>query len=522
MPATRDALKSAQRRLRSRFPSPPVHGFSAHGGRGADNAGRPGVGSAPLAPPVPVAPDVWVSGAQPGSRERGSAMLALVLVTLSLTAMGIAYVASLPTTLRAMRERRALTSARFLALGAGAEAQQSLQNGGSGNLDGNAYDGTLILLPATTGSQTGAGGPVTGGTGVAELVRALPNGSFAARVRTLADGTTLIESAAVEEAIVRHVAWVVRRVATRPYSRALFGRTAIEGRSGVLFADSFDSRAGKYSDQDVNLFTAPNGRTWKYARKRAMLGADGAIELPDGVVLGSVHPGPGSAFLPSSDTYVTGSTAPSAATTDPPPAIYTVPSQNDNARLGSLLRGGNTIWAVGGGDDAIIQAGTYVVQSFESSKQDVKIKGDVTIYVRGSFIIGANSKVRVEKGASLRVYSDGSLIDISGDGIDNKTRVPANVRFYAAADPSGKPAPSDAPPRIFLDGDKAFIGTIYAPESRVEFRRQKDFQGSIVADVIRLDASEHRIHYDEALSQLADSAPQTVRYETVGAWRLGP
>lgn len=452
--------------------------------------------------------------------ERGSALLVLVFATLSLTAMAVAYVVGLPVTLRDMRERHDLSSARLLALGAEAEAERSLRTGGTGNLDGNAKDGTLTELPASTGG--GGTGPVTGSTGVAAIVASRPSGSFAARARTLADGTTLIETAAIDGGVLQHLARVVRRISVLPYTHALFARTSIDGRNGELMADSYDSRLGRYTDQAVNEFVDPNDRSWIYARNKAQLGADGSIALPDGVVLGDVHPGPGSSYVPSPGTYVTGSTAPSAATLDPQVATYAVPTQTDNANLGSLLRSGNTFWAVQGDGDAIVPSGTYVVDSFWAYQQRVRITGDVKLYVRGTFYIGREAVVRVEEGASLSIYADGAWVYISGDGLQNRTRVPANIRLYATADPTGQPAAGDTPPTIFLDGSRPFIGTIYAPESPVEFYRQDDFRGAVVADRIVLDGTRHRIHYDEALSQVTDVAPESSRYETVAAWRLGP
>lgn len=439
--------------------------------------------------------------------ERGSALVAMLFVTLTLAAVSMAYVTVVPTSLRATRDRTALMRARYWALEGAARAQRGLQTGQATNLDGNAMTGQVVA--------------VAGDDDAFADLREEPNGTFRVRTSALPEQDThLIESAAVMHGIVQRVAQVVRRRAVSPYSHAAFGVGSVDyGGVNDLLSDSYDSTQGSYQSQSKLEQTMPNGKTYRYASARGAIGSDGSVRLPNGAIFGDVRPGPTGIFGPSEHTYVTGSTVPTAVGRELAPPTWTVPTvtNNHHGSVASLINSSGGL-VLSNGAEVTVPEGDYVVNSLSVFWGRIDVQGHVRLYVRGPFYVGLFGQMRIRSGATLEVFVDSTeSVRTYNSGVRNQSGSgPSRFRVYAAADPNGG---GGAGPLVEIAQTVPFEGVVYAPRSPV-YVSAPSVEGAIVGDFVGLSGQEQRFSFDRSLERLEDVAPRVTRYENVATWWL--
>ena len=130
------------------------------------------------------------------------------------------------------------------------------------------------------------------------------------------------------------------------------------------------------------------------------------------------------------------------------------------------------------------------------NSEELKIEGDVKIYVSGDIILGNDSAIEISNtggNSSLVIYLGGDLECKYGSNINNLTEVPKNFRLLAL-DSCGK---------IVLKNSTDFYGVVYAPEADIILDNSADLYGSITGENIDLKNSVD-VHYDASLRDLRD------------------
>ena len=135
--------------------------------------------------------------------------------------------------------------------------------------------------------------------------------------------------------------------------------------------------------------------------------------------------------------------------------------------------------------------------------------GVVNLYVTGTFDAKANSLIAIGSGASLKLYvgaATGSGVAANFGQVNNAGNA-YNFQFYGLPTCTG----------FNLNGNGAYIGTVYAPEALLTFNgggsTTLDFQGACVVKSATLNG-HFNIHYDVNLSRVGPPGSYTV-----ASWR---
>lgn len=244
-------------------------------------------------------------------------------------------------------------------------------------------------------------------------------------------------------AVQRQVGAVIFRPQNSLFTNALFGRDFV-AFNGNAKTDSYDSSIGAYGGTNVS--------------KGGNVLSNGNITLNgNSTVNGDAIPGPDMAVTKNGNASVSGSTTPATTATTLQPV--TVPGGVTN--LGAIDIGGNST--------RTLNAGTYVASS-------ISIRGNADLVIDST-------------NGPVVLYVTGA-INANGNGISNGSGKPQNLSIFATG--------SDG---VWLGGNTAFFGTVYAPNATLTVHGNSDLYGSFVGASVVLNGNGD-VHYDQFLRTL--------------------
>ncbi|MCX5715359.1 MAG: hypothetical protein NTV07_00505, partial [Candidatus Omnitrophica bacterium] len=116
------------------------------------------------------------------------------------------------------------------------------------------------------------------------------------------------------------------------------------------------------------------------------------------------------------------------------------------------------------------------------------LNGDVKLYLDSTATaLNITSNGQLVILGTVTIYSDGDL-NISGNGVANKSSLPANCVIYCTDDVHN----------VSFSGNGNLCGAIYAPDAAITVSGNGDVYGSLVGNSFT-DTGNGTIHYDEAL-----------------------
>jgi hypothetical protein len=258
--------------------------------------------------------------------------------------------------------------------------------------------------------------------------------------------------------------------------------------NGNVFTDSYDADTGTYAEQATNV-NDDSGMT--YAGNNGDLGSNEDISLSGSViVLGDASPGPGGLIEIGTGVVVDGSTTPAFVERPMPIPPYepAVPSTGD---------------FVSDPTDITLNAGDYHFDNFTAKKKGaVRISGDVRMWVDDGFVVGGLGQIILEPGATLKIYHNGTDLDLTGQGVLNEDQLPQNLLVFSSAETAK------------FTGGSGFYGAIYAPFATLTPVGTTDLYGAFVGETIDLGGTVN-FHYDEGLRDVIAN----VRQYAVFSWR---
>jgi hypothetical protein len=290
--------------------------------------------------------------------------------------------------------------------------------------------------------------------------------------------------AALESRVVRSTSGSI--------TRALLSNRKMDIKKG-FFADSYDSALGSYASQAVN----DHGK-YDYADDGAIVISNDKLRIEkDAFVGGDIFAGPTATVQlkdKKGDLSITGQMGSLSAPVSMPP--LSMPSCGPSA--GKLhLHGNNSL----PGFDLLLSPGTYHWDEFKIHKDtEAKIVGPATIVVGTKLEIDAGLQIDdtngpvvfyVGKEAKIKKDADIAVASNSAAGLWIGLAHPPEY------DANGKK--KKVKHKVKVEG--TFTGVIYAPDAKVEFKKEAVVYGSVMANEVKFKAGG-TFHYDEALSRI--------------------
>jgi hypothetical protein len=266
-------------------------------------------------------------------------------------------------------------------------------------------------------------------------------------------------------------------------------------------SDSFDSSNTNYS----------TGGTYDPAKARdhgdisTLSSADGAINIGNGQVKGSVHTGPGGTQGVTATVGSGGSVGDSAWVDNKKSGWEDGHFADDETRRIDDVTLPDLTWMnAKWGRYNVSGLGKFQYKLDNSSPWKITdLNGsiyvgskDVVLYVRGGFKVPTGGQIYIAPGASLTIYVESTTATIDGQGIVNATGIAGNFNYYGL--------PSNT--ALNFGANASFVGNIYAPEAFFTLggggSTTYDFVGRSVTKAVKMNGHYH-FHYDEALPLVA-------------------
>lgn len=275
------------------------------------------------------------------------------------------------------------------------------------------------------------------------------------------------------------------------FNFGMFGDEGVEFKSNARI-DSYDSRLGPYGGDNVNWQGHVGANATHY----------GCIELNSNAKLyGDAVSGPGA---DPDEVIITRSNAHIYGEKEALSSEKEIPSVSPPEGLpwrGSYYLGSNS-------QDTISESGEYTSFKLESNAQ-VTITADVIFYITGAFSMSSNTKLKIAEGVSVTMYLRGTFEQTSNTEINSLTEDPTQLVVLGTDSFNGE---------MVWRSNSKFYGGVYVPKADVNYRSNSHFYGSIVAKSVEL-ASNARVHYDEALSELDISSGGESSSYTIKSWQ---
>ena len=138
----------------------------------------------------------------------------------------------------------------------------------------------------------------------------------------------------------------------------------------------------------------------------------------------------------------------------------------------------------------------------------VQIAGDVTLYVTGSFSLGANTELRIAEGGHLTLYLSGSLYLDSNCAVNNSLEDPTRLLILGADSLTGT---------INFNSNTPFYGAVYFPQADLVFSSQVDFHGSAIGKSMVLNSNVD-VSYTQELQEIEGLPGQTSHF-VIKSWQ---
>jgi hypothetical protein len=140
-----------------------------------------------------------------------------------------------------------------------------------------------------------------------------------------------------------------------------------------------------------------------------------------------------------------------------------------------------------------------------SNNGTLTIDGNLTLYVTGDIDLKNNTEVKIENDATLELYFDGDISANNSSGINNESRIPANVKIYGTGTDQN----------IDIKNSADLYAVIYAPHADMTVNNSGQAYGSFITGTFELKNSG-QVYYDEALKQVSED-DKLIRF-TITRW----
>jgi len=272
-----------------------------------------------------------------------------------------------------------------------------------------------------------------------------------------------------------YVSRLVRVTTTNPpslFHMAIAAYGAIQ-LSGSAVVDGYDSAAGRYSPTNRNA----NGNIGTDSQQ------PNAIDIGSAHVYGHVVTGPGGTVAVAGG-YIGDfdQSQPSWRNDD-----MNVQFQDNVPPTGQFMV--PTKIQVGPSNITVLGSGNYQLDAFATSSMNrpMIVTGNATLLVTGDFSVNGTGYVKIEQGASLKLYVGGKG-SIHGGGVVNGSGDPNNFGYY------GLPTST----QLTYSGAADFVGIINAPQADVAISGGSSVYGAVICRTFSSSGGSG-VHYDQKL-----------------------
>jgi len=404
-------------------------------------------------------------------RERGSVLIAVVLVVLVLGGLSVALLTEGLAEQASVSQRKSnLLALQICEMGlvqASMEihAQRDSGTDGIGTVSGEYGGGTYEVTAVQSPTQP-------------DRWILTARGEFAYGVRRIEAG--------------------IRRRENSDFVEGLFAKDTLTF-NGTTQTDAYDSRLGTWPAQAVN---ADGSGT--YADGGGHIGSNGDIVLNGSSVTirGNAIPGPLRATLMSGGPTVWGDVLPRRHEIQLDPAtlaeFQTALATNDNAQLvpaapGNGGNGNNGNGKPGGGGSNPYNA---MAMSLIANGQEIVTLGGGTYFFSTVRLTG-QSALQIDGPTVIYVTGD---FDVSGGGVVNSSGRPGDLIVYAhpyALPPGHTPTSS----QVKVRGGSQAAMAVYAPGAAISVAGNDDVFGAFIGETVTI-AGNSKFHYDRALGDI--------------------
>jgi hypothetical protein len=144
--------------------------------------------------------------------------------------------------------------------------------------------------------------------------------------------------------------------------------------------------------------------------------------------------------------------------------------------------------------DYILTDGNWMISAPLKFGGKVLVTGNAVLYVTSVVAFSGNDFIRIEEGASLKLYVSCETASIGGKGVQNETGNAVNFSYFGL--------PSNT--ILNYGGNGTLVGTIYAPQADFELggggSGVNDFAGASVSNSIKMNG-HYNFHFDENLGR---------------------
>jgi type II secretory pathway pseudopilin PulG len=145
---------------------------------------------------------------------------------------------------------------------------------------------------------------------------------------------------------------------------------------------------------------------------------------------------------------------------------------------------------------AILSDGDYLLSGLNNAKLYIGSNVTCRIKITDSVsLTGSHDEIRIDNGASVKIYMQGSSFKVAGNGIVNDNGNASSLYYY------GLPSNTS----IDFGGNGDFVGAIYAPQANFSLggggTGSIDFIGGSVTKSVKMNG-HYNFHYDENLRRV--------------------
>ena len=143
----------------------------------------------------------------------------------------------------------------------------------------------------------------------------------------------------------------------------------------------------------------------------------------------------------------------------------------------------------------VLDAGDWKFGPTSFSGGGVYVRGNVRIWIDGSFTMSGSASVTLAPGATVEIYighptsTSPVAMDMTGNCVINPTGIPSKCAIYGLPNCTS----------MKYAGTAAAYCKLYAPSADIRITGDYDFSGSMVGRYVRFSGTAN-IHYDEALA----------------------
>jgi|GEM_PF-1429738 len=122
-------------------------------------------------------------------------------------------------------------------------------------------------------------------------------------------------------------------------------------------------------------------------------------------------------------------------------------------------------------DGTVILSESFFCNNFEMRVfTDIEIQGDITIVVKGNFLMKSGSKLSLADGAKLTIYVEGEAVVGEKSELNPDTTRPSSLVFYKLGTEP-----------LLVDNQSKLCASVYATQTQLEVSNSSDFYGGLLA-----------------------------------------